>query len=39
MRRIIAILRSLLNGEALIDRVDKTRVSRTPGDVTEVPHN
>jgi hypothetical protein len=39
MRKIIATIRALLAGEVSIDSVDKTLVSRTPGDVTEVSHN
>jgi hypothetical protein len=39
MRRLLAILKALLDGRASIDSVGKTRVSKTPGDVTQIKHN
>jgi hypothetical protein len=39
MRKAIATIRALIRGEASIDYVDKTLISRTPGDVTHVGHN
>jgi hypothetical protein len=40
MRKVFATIRALIRGEASIDFVDKTVISRTPGDVTEeVGHN
>jgi hypothetical protein len=39
MRKTIAKIRALISGEASIEHVDKTLISRTPGDVTEVGHN
>jgi hypothetical protein len=39
MRKVIAIVKALFLGKVSIDYVGKTLVSRTPGDVTEVPHN
>jgi hypothetical protein len=39
MRKFIALVRALFEGKATIDSVDKTLVSRTPGDVTDLTHN
>jgi hypothetical protein len=39
MRKLLAIMRGIFYGEASIDYVEKTRVSKTPGDVTDMPHN
>jgi len=39
MRKKIATIRALLRGEASIEYVDKTLITRTPGDVTVVSHN
>jgi molybdopterin-binding protein len=39
MRKILAIVKGLLAREISIDIADKTPVSSTPGDVTEIPHN
>jgi hypothetical protein len=39
MRKLLAILKALINGGAEIDSVDKTPIVRTPGDVTELGHN
>jgi hypothetical protein len=33
------MIKALIKGEASIDSVDKTSISRTPGDVTELSHN
>ena len=35
MHKILAIIGALIDGEASIDPVDKTLISRTPGNVTE----
>ena len=39
MRKLLAIIEALFDGGASIDYVKKTRVSKPPGDVTDVPHN
>jgi hypothetical protein len=39
MGKLLAMLKALIKGEASIDFVDKTPISRTPGDVTELGHN
>jgi hypothetical protein len=39
MRKTIATIRALIGGEAKIDFIDKTLISRPSGDVTEVAHN
>jgi hypothetical protein len=39
MRKLLATIMALINGEASIDSVDKTPISGTPGDVTELSHN
>jgi hypothetical protein len=39
MRKLLAIIMALINGGASIDFVDKSPISRTPGDVTELSHN
>lgn len=39
MRKFYAIIKALICGGVSIDFVDKTRVSKTPGDVTELTHN
>jgi hypothetical protein len=39
MRKLLAILKAMINGDASIDSVDKTPITRTPGDVTELSHN
>ena len=39
MRKLLAIIRSLIDGRASIESVGKTSISRTPGDVTDIPHN
>jgi hypothetical protein len=39
MQKLLAILKSLIKGGVSIDIIDKTPISRTPGDVTNVGHN
>jgi hypothetical protein len=39
MRKLFAILRAVINGEVSIDSVDKSPITRAPGDVTELSHN
>jgi len=39
MPKLLAIIKALINGGAFIDSVDKTPISRAPGDVTELGHN
>lgn len=39
MRKLFAITKALFDGGITIDYIDKTRVSRTPGDVTDLNHN
>ncbi len=39
MRKLLATLKGLISGEVSIDTVDKTHISKTPGDVTQVGHN
>lgn len=39
MHKLVAILKALITGGAKIESVDKTRIIRTPGDVTELAHN
>ena len=40
MRKIVAIISALINSKASIEYIDKTPISRTPGDVTEgLAHN
>lgn len=39
MRKFFAMLKGLTIGELSIDFIDKTSVSRTPGEVTESGHN
>lgn len=39
MRKLLATIKALIKGGASIDIIDKTPVSRTPGDVTTVGHN
>ena len=38
MRKTIVTIRALIRGEASIECVDKTLISRTPGEVTDVGH-
>ena len=39
MRKLLAKIKALINGGLSLDIVDKTPVSRSPGDVTDVSHN
>jgi hypothetical protein len=39
MRKLLAIMRAMFDGRASIDYVEKTPVSKVPGDVTDMPHN
>jgi hypothetical protein len=39
MRKVLAIIRELFAGKVSINYIDKTLISRAPGDVTDVPHN
>jgi hypothetical protein len=39
MRKLLAILKALIEGKATIVNVGKTRVSMTPGEVTQIKHN
>ena len=39
MRKLLAKIKALINGEVSVDIIDKTPVSNTPGDVTINRHN
>lgn len=39
MRKLIALIKAFFMGGVSVDFIDKTRISRTPGDVTNVGHN
>ena len=39
MHKLLATIKGLIKGGVSIDIIDKTPVSRTPGDVTTVGHN
>jgi len=39
MRKLLAIIMALIDGKASIETVEKSAISRTPGDVTEIRHN
>ncbi len=39
MGKLFAIIGAILDGQASIDYVEKTRVSKAPGDVTDLNHN
>lgn len=39
MRKLFAIIVALLEGKASIESVGKSAISKSPGDVTEIPHN
>jgi hypothetical protein len=39
MRKLLAILRELIGGRAKIESVEKSPISKTPGDVTQIGHN
>jgi hypothetical protein len=39
MGKSLAIIKGVIRGDVAIERIEKTFISRTPGDVTEVAHN
>jgi len=39
MGKVLAIIEALFDGQASIDYVEKTRVLKAPGDVTDLNHN
>jgi len=39
LRKIFVIMRALLEGEASIESVRKSAISKSPGDVTDIAHN
>jgi hypothetical protein len=39
MRKSVAKIKALINGEASIEYIGKTLISKTPGEVTDVGHN
>jgi hypothetical protein len=39
MQKLLSIMKALIKGRIMIDVVDKTHISKTPGDVTNVGHN
>lgn len=39
MHNVVTKIIALIKGEALIEYVDKTLISKTPDDVTQVGHN
>lgn len=39
MRKLLAKIKALTNGGLSLDIIDKTPVSRSPGDVTDISHN
>jgi len=39
MRKLFATMKALVNGAASIESVGKTRISRTPGNTTQIGHN
>ena len=39
MTKFLSVVAGILRGQASIDYIKKTPISRTPGDVTEVRHN
>ena len=39
MHKLLAKIKGLISGGVSIDTVDKTHISKTPGDVTQVGHN
>ena len=39
MRKLFTIVRAIFDGRAIIEYVEKTRVSKVPGDVTSLQHN
>jgi len=39
MRKLFATIVALLEGKASIESVEKSAISKSPGDVTEIRHN
>ena len=39
MHKYVAKIKALIRGEASIEYIGKTLISKTPGDVTDVGHN
>jgi hypothetical protein len=39
MRKFLALVKGITVGDIAVERIEKTYISRTPGDVTEVAHN
>jgi hypothetical protein len=39
MTKFFAIMRAIFDGRASIEYVEKTHISKTPGDVTDLTHN
>jgi hypothetical protein len=39
MSKLLAIIKGVIRGDVDIERIEKTFISRTPGDVTKVAHN
>jgi hypothetical protein len=39
MRKLLELMRAIFDGQASIDYVEKTRISKAPGDVTDLTHN
>ena len=39
MRKLLTILKEMVKGGISIEFIDKTSISRTPGDVTDMGHN
>lgn len=39
MNKTVAKIKALMRGEASIEYVEKTLISKTPGDVTDIGHN
>jgi len=39
MRKLVAIIKEMVKGGVSIEFIDKTSISRTPGNVTDMSHN
>lgn len=39
MNRFFAIIKGIFHGDASVEYIEKTRVSKVPGDVTDLVHN
>ena len=39
MHKLLTIWKGLVNGGVSLNLVDKTKISKTPGDVTQIGHN